>query len=264
VNNRNKDNFHVRHGSSIFAMSVDELRRQFLHTATQKNEIKLFRQDRIGLIIANETAGIMNEGAKLLVHIIPAWSLDDGNTIDIKQLLSDQYNSMKRPIFSGDSWAHRFNADGYCTLFYNNANQINSYFQIFRNGIIEAVELRLLERIQRSSEYDYNWFSCEKAIYEALVCYSNLLRQFDVPKPWFIYVSVLQAKEFKLYNHYSRGEPLGRDVIHSSIGIWEDDAEELDVIIRHTFDSLANCFGYSSSNSFDDDRKYKFAGKALL
>ena len=62
------------------------------------------------MIAANECIGNFGDRAKIIFHIIPEWSFELGNQIDLLKL---ENNTIFRPI-SASGWDYRYNADGYC------------------------------------------------------------------------------------------------------------------------------------------------------
>jgi len=256
VNDGNKDYFFIRHGNIVQSMSVDELRRQFLLSSSLKTEIKLFRQDRIGMVINHETVGPLLAGPKLIIHMIPAWSFEDSNFVNVRQFQEEAQSNLTNPISRGSSWGSCYNADGYCEKHETKSNEVDYYFQIFRNGIIEIVDSCMLLRLSTSCEYDYRWSYAEAEIFRKLQSNEKLLTSLCVPRPWYIFISLLNMKGFRA-NTYGESRPLDRDIIHADSCLWEDDIQNLDHIIRPAFDSLANCFGRASSANFYDDGRYK-------
>lgn len=133
-------------------MDIDDLRKQFLFSSSIQNKIKHFRSDRISMILANECIGDLGNDAKLLFHIIPAWSFELGNGIDIRK--ADRSSDLL-PM-SGGGWDYRFNADGYCIFSRDSqTSKIKTYTQLFHNGIIEAVEIRLFSGYREKQVYTY-------------------------------------------------------------------------------------------------------------
>ena len=110
VNDGNKDVFYMRHSNGVTYMSVDDLRTQFLSSASYKKDILSFRQDRISMILANEVLGTLLDGAKVLLHIVPLWSLAEGNNIDISFIPTNKTN-VAGPISVSD-FNSGYNTDG--------------------------------------------------------------------------------------------------------------------------------------------------------
>lgn len=253
VNDGNKDVFFIRHSNGVTNMSVDDLRKQFLLSSSFQNDIRQFRQDRIGMILSKECIGDLADGAKLLLHIIPLWSLEQGNSIDIKQLGQDPLVSKSAPI-SGGGYNHSFNADGFYTAYSGYSNhKISTYSQFFRNGIVEALDIRMMNYQEKTV---YNWDKTEATVYKTITRYSQILHRFNVPRPWYIYISLLSAKGYRSAGIYYDNGFIDRDIIHATECVWNDEKEHLAGILRPTFDSLANAFGRSQSPNYNAEDIY--------
>lgn len=143
------------------------------------------------MILANECIGDLGNDAKIVFYIVPEWSFELGNRIDLKKL---ENNTSFRPI-SGNGWNYRYNADGYCIYASEyKTGAINSYTQVFHNGIVEAAEIRLISNY-RSKEV-YNWLETQGIIIKSLCQYGNLLDKLGVPKPWHISATILNGKGY--------------------------------------------------------------------
>ena len=81
---------------------------------------------------------------------------------------------------------------------------------------------------------------------EKLVDYSNLIDKFDIPKPWYISVCIVNGKGYWTDSYCEDSEELHSDYIKAVDIIWND-GQTLDEIIPPCFDSLANAFGYPKS-----------------
>ena len=132
VNDGNKDNFYIRHSNGVTNMSLDDLRREILSSVSYQNEIKKFRQDRVGMIISNEYIRHLQDGAKLVIHIIPLWSLEFGNSVDLSALNSWTGSDPFRPM-SGGGYNTVFCADGkYAFSIPYNSNYVESSILFMR------------------------------------------------------------------------------------------------------------------------------------
>lgn len=247
----NKDTFFIRYANGKSYMDIDDLRKQFLFSGSIQNQIKQFRSDRVSMILANECVGDMGDDAKLLFHIIPAWSFELGNSIDIKKAYK---NDDLLPISSFSGLHYRFSADGYCMFSKNGrTSRIETYTQLFHNGIIEAVYLFPVHQQKQI----YNWDKIQGEIIKAAYRFADALRTLSVPKPWHLYATILNAKGYRATSeNRSNSEPLERDIMHSQDGIWKDEGT-IDSALRPVLDTLSNAFGYNESNCFDNNGKMK-------
>ncbi len=238
----NREEFHIRTANIVTNMDIDDLRKSFLYSNGLQDKIRQFHNDRISMILANECIGDMGIGPKIIFHIIPEWSFELGNLVDLHPLYSDP---SFRPI-SGSGWDHRYNADGYC-IFTNNAkNIIGSYTQVFHNGIIEAGEIRLFSEYRANQIYD--WSSTQSALIRALDNYEKILDGLQIPKPWHIFASILNGKGCVSSNGWGdMSLPLDRNIVNSLGGICTDEIS-LHTALKPVFDSLSHAFGFAGSN----------------
>lgn len=233
----NKDEFFMRHVNGIMYMDIDDLRKEFLYTNGLQDKIREFRRERISLILANECVGDLGNFAKLVIHIIPEWSFELGNIVDLKQLYM---NSSVHPL-SGSSWNYRYNADGYCIFGANSSfRYIPTYTQFFHNGIIEATEVRSISGYEDKEVYD--WSALQGQLMRVITDYGSLLEMMDVPKPWHISASLLNAKGYVTSTGWDMSAPIDRDIVNSLEGICTEDSPIQDAL-KVVFDSLSNAFG---------------------
>ena len=233
----NKDEFFMRHVNGIMYMDIDDLRKEFLYTNGLQDKIREFRRERISLILANECVGDLGNLAKLVIHIIPEWSFELGNIVDLKQLYM---NSSVHPL-SGSSWNYRYNADGYCIFGASRLlHYIPTYTQFFHNGIIEATEVRSISGYREKEVYD--WSALQGQLMRVITDYGSLLEMMDVPKPWHISASLLNAKGYVTSTCWDMSAPIERDIVNSLEGICTEDSPMQDAL-KVVFDSLSNAFG---------------------
>ncbi len=255
----NKDTFYIRYANGKSYMDIDDLRKQFLFGGTIQSQIKQFRADRISMILANECVGDLGNNAKFLFHIIPEWSFELGNRISMRGL----YNSLAEDLIplSGSAWDDRYNSDGYCLFAKDHqTGRINTYTQLFHNGIIEAVEVKLFSSYREKQVF--NWEQTQNDIIKATYRYSDALMKLSIPKPWHLFATILNAKDYftTAGKWGDSSKTLERDIIHSLDSVWNDD-DAIDAVLKPILDSLSNAFGFSSSSIFDQTGKIKEAYK---
>lgn len=238
----NKDEFFMRYANGITYMDIDDLRKEFLYGSSIQDKIKQFRRDRVSMIASNECVGNMGNKAKIVFHIIPEWSFELGNRVNLMELKN---NTSFRPI-AGCGWNHRYNADGYCIYRDDSITKtIKEYTQAFHNGIIEAVEIRLMS--DHGEKQVYEWSQMQSACIGALIEYGNIMERLHIPKPWHILAAILNAKDYVA--NYGGGElslPIERDIVFSLDGVCTEDIQ-MKMALKPVFDSLSNAFGFEKS-----------------
>lgn len=237
--NGSKDEFFMRYANGIMYMDIDDLRKEFLYTNGLQDKLREFKRDRISLILANECVGNLGNLAKLVIHIIPEWSFDLGNVVELKQF---EENCFVRPL-SGSGWDYRYNADSYCIFGSDySTNLIKTYTQFFRSGIIETAEIHAI-----SGQHDkvvYNWKKLQQWIIPIIVDYGKLLDELRIPKPWHVSATLLNAKGYVTDTGWGASAPIERDIVNSLEGICTEEIS-LQTAVEEVFHSISNAFGFA-------------------
>lgn len=245
VNDGNKDNFYIRHSNGITNMSLDDLRREILAGASYQSDIKRLRQERLGMIMSNEYVRPLQDGAKLILHIVPLWSLEFGNAIDITKLNRYRGKDPFKPI-SGGSYGVAYCADGeFKYSIPHNKSYVESCVMVMRTGILEAIDVRMMNLLPEEKGV-YQWCEIEKQIYKKLNDYSSVLEELDIPKPWYISFAIVNGKGYWTTSYGQDSEELYSNYIQAT-DVVLNDGQEIKDIIKPAFDSLANAFGYAET-----------------
>jgi hypothetical protein len=133
--------FYSRNSAGKFPLDIFEIRNSFLESSTQIENAKSFKIKRISEIIAGDTPLPLdsNKPSKLIVHAIPLNAFNPSTKCEIR--LIDDYANLK---LVGSNWfGHQVNFEGMLLYsgYQNSKKEIGNYTQIYRNGIIEAVDL---------------------------------------------------------------------------------------------------------------------------
>lgn len=232
------DTFPMRHPGGVTYMSVDDIRRTVLGS-NLLGELQAFRKERVEKLLDGSLMYLpMKEGALLLLHIIPLWSLVPGNRIDIKDLVSKKDDLLFPPFGDGGD---RYNADGYI-ICAQEGKCMSHYTEVLRSGIIEMCEQRMMN-FEEGVIYD--WGKIESGICNKIFEYIDFLRKKEVPPPFYMCIDILRAKGFVSGLERWNTRTLDRDYITSGLVMYEEgDVTECVIDI---FDSLATAFGWPQS-----------------
>jgi len=249
----NKDEFYLRYANGITNMDIDDLRKEFLFSSSLQNQILQFKRDRISMILSNECIGNIDDNAKLVLHVLPEWSFELGNLISISNISNDT-NII--PI-SGDIGNYRYNADGFYRYSNNDeTHDVDTYIQLFHNGIIEATEIKLISGWKEKLIFDLK--EIQSAIIQAMNRYQCFLQKHGVLKPWHIFITLLNAKGYQTTWTYKNSSKLiDRNIVTTQSGIWRED-NNIDDAIKPVLDSLSNAFGFERSYCYDKEGKINF------
>ena len=247
------DKFYSRNSKGKYPLDVGELRIAFTLSNSITERIRKFRENRITEIYANESPVPLNENAKIILHLISLSSISSEQTYDMSKLPFDP--RLMAP-FSSRRWDHRYNLDGYLT--YSMAKDIGkarSYVQLFRNGILEAVECSLLE----NSDLKIPHVAFEEDVMSAFKRYISYLEILNVGMPIFAFLTLVGVKGYSMSSNQSwifRGSTIEKDVLLLPEIVIEDSEIDVEKILKPWFDTVWNACGFPRSNNFDDSGKW--------
>jgi hypothetical protein len=248
--------FYARSSAGKYELDVAELRIAFNLSETITERIRNFRRDRISNIVANETPVLLPDTAKIVLHLIPIVAFSTAQSYEINKIASAP--GKMRPMFSS-GWNNRYNLDGFLT-YAHGAEKTHSYVQLFRNGIIEAVETSMLEPNEHGLYIPSGVY--EQELIGSLRQYLSLLETLTVEPPIFVFLTLLGVKGYQMgTGRSSRGHEhhvIDRDIIllpEIPIDSYQVVAED---ILKPCFDSVWNACGFPSSLNYKDG---KWVGK---
>lgn len=256
---KGSDKFYSRNSSGRYPLDVDELRIAFTLSETLKSKIANFRVDRISKIIANETPVMCNENPKVILHIIPLVSFSRVQNYDIQKVV-DAPNIFSKMLPIGHSvHSYRYNYDGFLTYSSGTDGKAGSYFQLYRNGIIEAVEACMLGWYNEKKIIPSITF--EKEIIDALTRYLSLLQIMNVAMPIFINLTLVGVKGYILEtanrDPFVDKVPIDRDTLLFPEHIIEKYSEKAEHILKSNYDALWSAAGYPRDSYYDEKGDWK-------
>ncbi len=233
--------FYSRNSAGKFSLDVTQLRTAFELAGTAAERIRSFRVERLSRISSGEeTPAPLNEQEpKLVLHLVPLNAFSTSVSLDLKPLsvsfegkILDK-GKLLEPLSIWDvepTVSMRFNLDGIArsTRAEFNSTSTIGYTQVFRNGIIETVDMSILginaQSVARfGGNIDPMSFSGEK--YER---------------------KLLEAvKRYTVLQKFLGTEPQNFDV-------------NLSQVMKPIFDTVWNAAGYIASPNYDTSGNFKF------
>lgn len=248
----NKDfQFWFRHDGGNQRMDVDEIKDAVLVSDTLGDRIRNFRLERTGSIRSNDTPIPMQDAPKLVLHIIPLSAFGASANYDMANLGHGDL-AVVAPM-SGGIRNPRFNIDGFLThSLETTIAQPNSYLQVFRNGIIEAVEGFTLDS-QAAKTYPATRY--ENCLLAAIPRYLNLQQNLGVEAPVLLMVSLTNVAEFAIIRNqcgfFSNRTNFGRDTLLIPEIMLNDFSEKIDSKLRPLFNIIWNSGGHENCPNYD-------------
>ena len=241
------DKFYARSSNGKYPLDVGELRIAFNLSETITERIRNFRLDRISNIFANETPVPFYDTAKIVLHLIPIISFNPAQRYDIDKIAS-QPTSMPPIGFHVGGLSYRYNLDGFLTHDPEQDGKSCSYVQLFRSGIIEAVEGWLL-RSERSDGKKLIYGNDEKELIKSLSTYLSLQRILNVEPPIFVFLTLLGVKGYSMsVDRFKfptrRSHTIDRDVLQLPEVMVENYDDKAENVLKPCFDSIWNACGF--------------------
>jgi hypothetical protein len=250
--------FHGRNSCGTYPFEVDDIRQAILESETLATKIKNFRNNRVSMIVVGETPIPLKLEAKVVLHIMPVSSFELNAHINFDKV---EINEMP-PITSG-SYGKRYNLDG---LFISNEF---SYVQLFKNGIIEAVDTFLLEpNILQASERQLHKYIPSEAfeidLVKSINKYFILLNGLCIKTPIWIGLSLLNVRGY--WMNVNRRSPsnhqeIDRDDLLVSEILLDDIKKPGEVVLKPIFDCVWNACGIERSFKYDEDGNWLLKGR---
>jgi len=244
--------FYGRNSVGKYALDVAELRVAFNLSETTTERIRKFRQDRLSNIFAGETPVPFNDNPKIVLHLIPIISFNPAQHYDISEISS---HPQKMGPMRCSGWNHRYNLDGFLTYSAEMAGKSYSYVQLFRSGIIEAVQGSLLQA--RGERLLIPSVAYERELIMSLTGYLSILETLNVEPPIFIFLTLLGVKGYSMSVDpwefdIDEVSTIDRDILLLPEIVIDSYRVSAEDILKPCFDSIWNACGFSRSFNYND------------
>lgn len=135
-------------------------------------------------------------------------------------------------------------------------NPLSSYTHVFRNGIIEAVETRLLNREQQGRRFLPS-IAYEQAILGYLPKCFGILKNLGVASPIAVALTLTSVRGLEMSHDdfWGGGDyyPIDMDTLALPEVVVEDLDETPERVLKPAFDLIWNACGQPGSKNFDAD-----------
>jgi hypothetical protein len=257
VNFENHWKFYSRTSAGKSQLDVSEVRLAFIQSGTLTEKIRLFRDGRLGSILAEQTPTPLIPGARIVVHLIPYVAFEPAVSFPLGEIAKNPWPI--KPLY-GSVTNYRYNFDGF--LIANGIDEKGSrgYVQIFRNGIIEAVDSSILRKQGDKAYIPSQLF--EQELIEGVRVYLDTQKQMTVSPPISLMVSLLGVSGYimavnNIINPWHDHEhPIDRDTLVLPEIIFESFPSGIARALRLIFDTVWNATGWPKSHSYDDQGEW--------
>ena len=247
--------FYSRNSAGKYPLDVGEIRSAFIASEALPEKIKRFREHRLGEITADQMPVQLESRKRLVIHLIPISAFLYGSNNNV--VVSSQDDKIKVLESVSGSHSSRHNIDGYLTCGRENGGKYESYFQVYRNGIIEYVGCDVLTPSQSEDVIPSIYY--EQEIIEMVSKYLRLMKYFNIEPPILIMVSLLAVKGLKMsltqresFFRFENSTGIDRDSIILPDVLVDDYAIQAEHILKSVFDAIWQSCGFAGSLNYDE------------
>lgn len=188
--------FYSRNSAGKYQLDYFEIKNLFIASENTIDKINRFRLDRISSIVAGNTPVPLgkNKNSYVILHIIPIFNFDLNVKININQLDDDP--KLLAPL-RNRGYNHRINYDGILTYTPDLSNISYTYLQLYRNGIIEAVEQSTLDS-NNANFKEIPIIPLRREILALVNRTRTLYKQYQISLPFMVMLSLIGVKDYFL------------------------------------------------------------------
>jgi Predicted transcriptional regulator containing an HTH domain and an uncharacterized domain shared with the mammalian protein Schlafen len=254
INFRGWDKFFSRNSAGKYPLDVDQLRNLFLSSDDMTEKIRKHVFSRIVEIESNTSFARLEDCGKLAIFIVPANAFSDRNEYEV-------YESRSRfPPPHSSGWNNRINIDGILNWSQGTKDEARSYVQVYRNGIIEAVNSSLLSRWGTSEKLFIPSSAYETTIIDSVKQYLIEMKRMGISVPLFLWISFINIRGYILGIDRSRywedSNVYDRELLLLPELIIDDYEVDIESLLRSSFTLVWNAFGFLKCGNYSEDGQY--------
>lgn len=251
---RETSKFHIRRSGRNDEMNIDELRAAFNLSESVVIQTKTFRKERIEALAQNRQEEIpvhLPGKSRLVLHIIPLTFFEPSSALDLSAF---RPRNQAMWVYDKHLDRGRFNLDGYVK-----PSGESGYIQIYRNGIVECVEV--IDDFPPSPGEHLGLYSLEDYTLYLLDIVLNAQKNLGVQPPFVILLSLVGVKDRVLVSG-SRSTfedsdypptPLIQNNLLIPDTLFEDYTSDCKAVMKPIFDILWNAAGRERSRSYHEN-----------
>ncbi len=238
--------FYSRNNVGKYPLDVGEIRSAFALSESMPEKIRQFRNERLAAIVADETpVPLPPRHVRFVLHLLPIISLDRNTRVDVSAMVHTQ---ALRPIGASQGFTGRHNLDGFVSYFkFDRAAVGISYIQLFRNGILEAVEGGVTEfATPQTNLLNFDYY--EQELLASVKAYLRVLKELSIQPPVCVMFSVIGVKGYGLATREQsvrfQRPGFDRDVLLLPDVLVEDLDQPAEAVLQPIVDALWQASGW--------------------
>lgn len=239
VTSGGSNRFWLRNSTGTYEANVLDLRRMFLQSAEILDRADAFHRAATAEALNQAiVSNLARAPSSLIMHIIPADAFSPGAPLDLVaiQRLVEHF----RPIAAETGYTPRIAFDGFLAL--RGGDPCHGYTLVRRNGIVEAVKIRLLNGANVLPVYETE----ARLILRAQACIAGL-DKLGVAPPFYVLTTLQGTKDAHI-----GGRPCEKNhlplpaVVVEKVGCVQETA----MALQPAIDAMWNAFGFAKASSF--------------
>lgn len=247
---KNLSRFYSRNSTGKYQLDVSEIRSAFVSSVDLAERLLAFRAERVSKVLNSETH---KQRPTIILHLVPI----SGFGSDVRDVArqAEKLPLQLKPI-TATGWDGHFNFEGYLVF----APLVRSHVQVFRSGVIEAIDEEYLTPWEETSDMRLDAISLEQEIVSAIQRYLEVQRLVGLPLPIMVMLTLLGVKGYSISTPNRmvlRKYPIDRDVLPLPEMIFDDYSADVPKTARTTFEALWQACGYGRSLNYDQDGNWK-------
>lgn len=251
--------FFSRTSSGKGFLDVQEIRAAFALSEALPERIRNYRAERLSRIATGEGPIQMAGDAVFVLHLVPYSAFEPGASVPFTNVADAP---LKMPPIGMGSWSDRINVDGYLAHDARaDGGDGMAYTQLFRNGIIEAVNHRLLRERDAGRKF-IPGIAYEEQLIAAFKKYVALQRELAIQPPIVVMLSLLSVKGFTMSANHSFADcmrPIDRSSLLLPEVILEDYGATPEQVLRPVFDSVWQACGFRRCLNYTEQGEWRGA-----
>jgi len=250
--------FHIRSSAGNHQMDLEEVRMSILQSNILPEKIRQFRDKRLAIIKSDEAPVPLSNNSYVILHLIPFSALfnPDKSAYDFSVIPvnKDQIKPIHSSVHSS-----RYNLEGYLNYgSLDDKGKFWGYVQIFRNGIVESVDTKMLKPGNDQNKRVPSHL-LEKEIIDGVRVYLDFQKRMGISQPITLFVSLINVKDYFLaVNQKIPRFLLQRKTLLLPELILESYPDDVPSSLRRLFDTLWNSFGWERSLSYDTEGHFRY------
>jgi hypothetical protein len=236
------DKFYGRNSTGKYPLDVNELRSAFTLSNTVTERIRAFRTERIIALSNNHTPIPFVQNPKIVIHCIPFEAFSGQPQYDV---LSYYEDARRLPPMGATGWDRRINLEG--VVSFGGRPQSDSYTQLYRNGIIEVVQGRLLGRAVEG-QLTIPSIAYEQYIMGYLPTCFQVLTEIGSSLPIVLALTLTNSRGLRMSEGYY---PIQEETLVVPEVLVQEFSTPIGTILKPLFDPIWNACGCPASKNFD-------------